>query len=220
LRCLAVGLMIAVCAGISSDSLRAESTPADTPILDGMILSKQYLLEISGTVMNETFQGAQALLTVFPPPPVSKYDNPLLLVIQGFPKLNSRNSFFWNSEFSEMRAISNEVTCDIKRTYVKQTPIFFMFMSPELLKHTGKLELLGEEGKKFALRTALPTLVNARAGQLKLRINATTVSGTIWMKGYDPIEKSYVQYSARLFGRKSFHLQPKQEFKKGTTVGD
>jgi hypothetical protein len=38
------------------------------------------------------------------------------------------------------------------------------------------------------------------------------------MKGYDPVEKAFVLYSARLYGKPSYHLQPKQEQKKGTTV--
>jgi hypothetical protein len=113
-----------------------------------------------------------------------------------------------------MTAIANEITCDIKRTFVKPVPMHFFFLSPELLKHTGALELLGDEGKKFAEKVALPTLINARAGKLKLRIYSNSVSGTIWMKGYDPVEHAFVQYNARLYGKRSYHLQPKQELKK------
>jgi hypothetical protein len=192
---------------------------ADDTLLEGTQFSKQYLLQLSGTVMNETFSGAQALLTLMPPVPGS--NNPYQLIIQSFPKKNSRNSFFWSSEHSEMTAIANEITCDIKRTFVKAVPTHFIFLSPELLRHTGALELLaGDQGKKFAERVALPTLINARAGKLKLRIHSNSVSGTVWMKGYDPVEKAFVLYSARLYGQKSLHLEPKQEIQKGTTVGE
>jgi hypothetical protein len=185
---------------------------ADDTLLDTTDFPKQYLLQISGIVMNETFSGAQALLTLMPPAPYSTH--PYQIIIQGFPKKNSRNSFFWNADNSEMTAIASEITCDIKQTYIKQVPMFFVFMSPELLKHTGSLELYGDEGKKFAEKTALPTLINARAGSLKLNIYSNFISGSVWMKGYDPVEHAFVQYSATLCGRRSYNLHPKQELKK------
>lgn len=177
-------------------------------LLEGTEFPKQYLLQLSGTVLNETFSGVQALLTLMPPTPGSF--NPYQIIIQGFPKRNSRNSFFWNSEHSEMTAIANEITCDIKRTFVKPVPMHFFFLSPELLRHTGA----AYEGEKFAEKVALPTVIQAKAGKLKLRIYADSVSGTVWMKGYDPVEKAFVLYSARMYGKKSSKLEPRQELKK------
>jgi hypothetical protein len=185
-------------------------------LLEGTEFSKQYLVALSGTVMNETFTGAQALLTLMQPSSGSrKYNNPYQLIIEGSPKKNSRNSFFWHGDYSEMTAIANEITCDIKQTFVKQVPIHFFFLSPELLKHYGA-EL---EEEKSALKAALPppTLITARAGKLSLRIHSNSVSGTVWMKGYDPVEKAFVLYNARLYGKRSYHLQPKQEIIKGMT---
>jgi hypothetical protein len=184
--------------------------PAQTGALDlleGTELSKQYLLELSGTVMNETFSGAQALLTLLPPAPASKYNNPYQVIIEGYPQKNSRNSFFWRSEDSPMTAIANDITCDIKRTYIKEVPMYFIFLSPELLRHYGS----AYEEERYALNVALPTFVNARAGKLKLRIHSDTVSGTVWMKGFDPVEKAWVMYSAKLHGKKSFNLKPNEE---------
>ena len=166
-------------------------------LLDTTFYPKQYLVQISGTVMNETFSGSQSLLKILPAVPYS--NNPYLIIIDGFPKKNSRNSFYWNSEDSEMTAISNDISCDIKRSFVKPVSMYFVFLSPELLRHTGALELLGDEGKKYAEKSALPTLIHSRAGKLKLRIYSNSVSGTIWMKGYDPVEHSFVQYSANFF---------------------
>lgn len=196
-------------------------------LLSGNQFSTQYLIQLSGTVMNETFSGAQALLTMMaPPPPGSNMppspgsDNPYQLIIQGFPKKNSRNSFFWNSNHSEMRVFANEITCEIKRAFVKPVPMHFIFLSPELLKHTGALATRsGDEGKKLATGTALPTLITARAGKLQVRIYSDSILGTIWMKGYDPVESAFVLYSANIYGQRSFKLQPKQELKKATTVG-
>jgi hypothetical protein len=191
--------------------------PADSiaqmDLLDSPETSKQYLLNISGTVMNETFTGSQALLTLMPPAPYGS--NPYQIIIGGFPKKNSRNSFFWNSDHSEMTAVSNDITCDIKRTAVKRVPMYFVFLSPELLKHTGALAVrAGGEGEQMAEKVALPTLIYAMAGKLKLRIHSNSVSGTVWMKGYDRTEKAYVQYSVRIQGNRSYKLQPKQEQKK------
>jgi len=167
--------------------------PADSiaqmDLLDSPETSKQYLLNISGTVMNETFTGSQALLTLMPP--AIHGSNPYQIIIGGFPKKNSRNSFYWNSEHSEMTANSNDITCDIKRTAVKPPQIYFVFLIPEMLKHTGVLELLGDEGRKAAEKVALPPLIYAVAGKLKLRIHSTSVSGTVWIKGYNRTEKAY-----------------------------
>lgn len=202
----AIGMMMILGSGFSALLF------ADNELLDGTQFPKQYLVQLSGTVMNEPFSGVQALLTLMPPSPYST--NSYQIIIEGFPKKNSRNSFFWNGDFSEMTALSNEITCDIKRTHVKTVPMHFMFLSPELLKHTGALELLGDEGIKFAEKGALPTLINARAGKLKLRIYSNSVSGTVWMKGYDPVEHAFVQYSAKLHGNRSYNLKPKQQTKK------
>jgi hypothetical protein len=206
-RDIAIGMLLILGSGLFS-----ARAIADDILLDGTDISKQYIVQISGTVMNESFSGAQALLTLMPPDPGG--NNPYEIIIEGFPKKNSRNSFFWNSENSEMTAISNEITCDIKQTYIKPVPMYFMFLSPELLKHTGALESLEDEGKKYAEQTALPTQINARAGRLKLRIYSNSLSGTIWMKGYDPVENAFVQYSARLYGKRSYRLAPRQETKK------
>ncbi|TRZ49551.1 hypothetical protein D4S03_08145, partial [bacterium] len=79
-------------------------------LLEGTEFSKQYLVDLSGTVMNETFSGAQVLLTLAGASPGSGYDNPYLVTIEGIPKRNSRNTFFWNSGYSEMTAIANDIT--------------------------------------------------------------------------------------------------------------
>lgn len=215
-RYFVIGMLMMLGSALFSAYSVAQDTSEENPLLEGTGMSKQYLVQLSGTVMNETFSGVQALLTLSQPLPVSKYNNPYLLVIEGFPKKNSRNSLFWSGEDSEMTAFSGEITCDIKRTYVKGVETYFMFLSPELLRHTGS----AFEGTKFAERVALPTQITARAGKLKLRIQSDTVSGTVWMKGYDPIEKSFVMYSARLYGKKSYGLKPKLEGKKATTVGE
>ncbi len=213
MKTLSCHFIIGILMALGSSFLPADAAAQD--LLEGTQFPKKYLVQLSGTVLNETFSQTQALLTLMPPAPGGF--NPYQLIIEGFPKKNSRNSFFWNAEYSEMTAIANEITCDIKRTFVKPVPMHFFFLSPELLRYTGS----AYEGKKLAERTALPTVIQARAGKLKLRIHADSVSGSIWMKGYDPVEKSFVQYSARLYGKRtSDKLQPKEQVSKGTTVGE
>ncbi len=185
---------------------------ADDMLLDTIVFSKQYLVQLSGTVMNETFSGAQALLTLMPPAPGGS--NPYQIIIEAFPKKNSRNSLFWNAEYSEMTAISNEITCDIKRTFVKPVPMHFYFLSPALLNVRDVLQEKDKEQEIAAEKVALPTRIEARAGKLKLRIYSNSVSGTVWMKGYDQVEHAFVQYSAKLYGKRSYRLQQKQETKK------
>lgn len=206
-RDFAIGILMILATGFFS----ADSVAEDT-LLDTVSFSKQYLVQLSGTVMNETFLGSQALLTLMPPAPDSM--NPYQIIIEGFPKKNSRNSFFWNTEYSEMTAISNEITCDIKRTFVKPVPMHFFFLSPVLLNVRDVLQEKDKEQEIAAEKVALPTRIEARAGKLKLRIHSNSLSGTIWMKGYDRIERAFVQYSAKLYGKRSYHLLPKQETKK------
>jgi hypothetical protein len=206
-RNFAIGILMILATGFfSADSV------ADDMLLDTIVFSKQYLVQLSGTVMNETFSGAQALLTLMPPAPGGS--NPYQIIIEAFPKKNSRNSLFWNAEYSEMTAISNEITCDIKRTFVKPVPMHFYFLSPALLNVRDVLQEKDKEQEIAAEKVALPTRIEARAGKLKLRIYSNSVSGTVWMKGYDQVEHAFVQYSAKLYGKRSYRLQQKQETKK------
>lgn len=218
LRYFFIGVLLILAPVFFPSYSTAIDTAADAPLLEWTQTSKQYLLQLSGTVMNERFSKARALLTLTPNSPGDP--NPYLIVIEGFPKQSSRNSFFWNSGYSEMSAISNAITCDIKRTFVKGTQMFFMFLSPVLLRLPRDVISTRPKGEveKDALKVALPTLVPARAGQLKLRIHSNTISGTIWMKGYDPREKAFVLYNAHLYGAKSYNLRPTEEKKKMTMV--
>lgn len=173
-------------------------------MLGGADLSKQYLVELSGTVMNETFSGAQALL-MLKQATGGATGNPFALTIESFPGSNARNSFFWDSRHSEMTVIGNEITCDIKPTFLKPIPIHFFFLGSERPKQGG----IVPEDINTGSKALHPTRVPARAGQLKLRVHSNMVSGTVWIKGYDPAEKAFVLYSAQLYGKKTYNLKPK-----------
>ena len=180
-------------------------------------LPKQYIITLSGTVHNEKINGTQGLLTLSGPNPLSM--NPYLLVIEGFPKKNSQNSFFWNSEFSEMSVISNEITCDIKRSFGKTPDIHFYYLSPRLLELYKIFETqLEPERKKSTEQVALPSRIIAKAGKLKVKIDTSSVSGSAWMNGYDNVEQGHVQYSVQFYGRRVHGLKAQEEMKKGLLI--
>jgi len=201
-------LFIAALTALGAGLLPARSAAQDMP--EGMDYPRQYLVELSGTVMNETFSGAQALLTL-KQATGGPTDNPFALTIESYPESNARNSFFWDSRYSEMTAIANDITCRIKQAFLRTRPIHFFFLASERQKQKGR----AFDDEPAVLKAAPPTLVPAQAGQLKLRIHSNTVSGTVWMKGYDPAEQAFVLYSARLYGNRAYLLKPKQGIREG-----
>jgi hypothetical protein len=201
-RLIVMGLLL-----LSGDHFFHAVLAAENLLLDSTTFSKQYIVQLSGTVMNETFSGAQALLTVMPPSPASIH--PYQIMIQGMPNSNSRNTFYWATDDTEMTVAGNDVTSIITRSFVKSVPIHFFFLSPALLNQMIFLTQHDDERKRLAESTALPTRIAAQAGQLKLRIYSNSVSGTISIKGYDPIEKAYIQYSAKLYGKPVYNIQPR-----------
>ena len=172
-----------------------------------------YLLNLSGTVYKERFSNAQALLTISES---ADHDpNPFLVIIQGFPKRNSRNALFWYSENTPMESLSDGITCVIKRSVARPLEIHFFYVSPYLFEDEYGEPLVNVNEEILRMREAqvLPTRVWARAGKLSLKIHADTVSGTVWLKGYDSVEKAFVLYSAMISGRKATKLKPKFQLK-------
>ncbi len=174
---------------------------------------KTYMIELSGKVLNEDFSGARASVEIALPSPDSL--NAYLIVIRGFPKLNSRNTIYWHSDGSDMTVTGGEISCDIKRTFLRPVKgafrCHFFYISPILLKPIKGMFLSPKEKerKQGAEKRALPTLVYAQAGQLKIRVYSDMVSGSVWMKGYDLIEHSYVEYNASFSGETATRLKPK-----------
>lgn len=174
--------------------------------------SRHYILVISGRVNKEKFHGAKGLLTLSPPAPLSL--NVYQLIIEGFPKRNSRNSFYWNSEDTFMTAFSNEILCDLKRVYTGFPDIHFFYLSPALLERRIMSTHREGERKKLAEKTALPTKVFASGGRLRVTMNADEISGTVMMKGYDNIERAFVDYVAGFHGKMTVPLESSKELKK------
>lgn len=181
-------------------------------LLDSGKNPKYYLLKLSGTAQNERFNDAHAILMIAQPPPLSTHE--YLVIVEGYPQKNTRNAFYWHSEESSMTALSTEITCDIRPGYSKQPDIHFFYLSPSLLE--SRVFLTQQEGarRKMAEKMALPTRVEARSGKLDVRILGEEVSGTVWMKGYDSIERAYVDYRASFSGQKYLPIEPKQQLKK------
>ncbi|MGO8943650.1 MAG: hypothetical protein ACLQJ7_08245 [Syntrophobacteraceae bacterium] len=178
---------------------------------------KTYLVEMSGKVLNEEFSSARASIEITPQD--TDAPHPYLVIIQGIPKVNSRNTFFWDSGATELTVLSGELISDIKRTFMRprsyeRIPTTFItchysYISPILIKPVKGNPLVQEkENKLAALKRALPTLVTAQAGRLRIRVAGNMISGSVWMKGYDGIEHSYVEYNASFAGETASRLNP------------
>ena len=172
----------------------------------------QFLIDLSGNVHKEKFTGAQALLTLSIPPDASA--NQYLLTVEGYPQRNSRNSFYWNSKQTVMKALGTEITCEIKPSVGIKSGIHFFFLSPTLLEQRVFMTQLEKKRKAQAEAVALPTKIFAQAGKITLSLRESSVSGTVWMTGYDNVEHSYVTYSASFTGIKTIRLRPKEELKR------
>ena len=182
-------------------------------LTDNAEQSEHFLIQMSGTVYQEKFFRARGQLTIAPPPNLSL--NSYLVIVEGFPQENSRNCFFWNSEASSMITLSNEIVCDIKNTWLKFNDNHFFYLSPTLLANKGPfLTQREKERRLLAEKQALPTKVFAKAGKLVVSRNGDSISGTVWMNGYDFVQSAYVQYNARFQGTKSLRLEPSKQRKK------
>jgi hypothetical protein len=117
--------------------------------------------------------------------------------------------------------LSGELTSGIKRTFLRphaytrpphtSVQCQFFYLSPVLVQPTkGRILTQREkEIKHTAEQRALPTQVVAQAGQLRIRVTGNMISGNVWMKGYDLIEHSYVEYTASFVGEMATRLKPK-----------
>jgi hypothetical protein len=178
-------------------------------LLEGDGIVQKYILELSGTVLNENFTGVTMSLKCSGAPMGSLH--PYLLLAGGVPDEQGRNSFFWNSEESTMEVSANQITCKIKGGALATSDIHFFYLSPALLKRT--LTHNDKEDRQKTLKTAVPSKVFAQAGELKLTISSLSITGSVWLQGYDTIQKSYVRYSAEFTGRREAHVEPKLQRK-------
>jgi hypothetical protein len=196
-------IFLAAVYGTDSCAKEDEDThEASFPLLEaGPGFDDMYIIQLSGTVGNERFEGAHALLHIGA---ADDFDpNTYVMTIEGYPRLNSRNTFFWDSKDAPMTTVSNQLKSRVTRSVIGLPNIHFFYLSPVLLENQGMETQHEERRLAEAEAAALPTLIKARAGELDLRIYGTTLSGTIWLKGYDVIEQSYVLYRAQIHGRRA-----------------
>lgn len=178
-----------------------ETHEATFPLLEaGPGFDDIYLITLNGTVGNERFFGARALLHIGA---ADDFDpNTYVVTIEGYPLLNTRNTFFWDSRDAPLTALSSQLKSRIVRSVLGFPNIHFYYLSPVLLEAIEMETQHEEERIAEATAVALPTLIKAQAGELDLRLYGTTLSGTIWLKGYDKVQKSYVLYRAQIYGRR------------------
>lgn len=189
-------------------ALAGPTQAQDTTLLEGAVSAQKYMLQVSGTVLNERFSNATMTLQFSVPD--AGDSNPYLIIAAGFPDSQTRNAFFWNSAHSVMDAASNTITCRIKPSAAGTPGMYLYYISPAGLKRAHSTHRDKEDDQR-ALKTAVPTVVSAQAGELKLTISPGSVSGTVWLQGYDTIEKSYVRYSASFSGTPITHIDQKTQ---------
>jgi len=190
--------------------MKPTSAPAQPELVDTTGFGQKYLVRLTGTVLNEKFEGVKGLLQIGPPNPASLND--YFVMIVGYPTTNQRNTFFWNSDETEMITFSDELTCKIKRSCAKKVDSHFFYLSPILFKNKGAVTQHDEERKKHVEKTAKPIKVFGQAGELHLRFYSDEVTGNAWMTGYDTVERSYVRYQVSISGQRiQSGIEPRQE---------
>ena len=172
----------------------------------------EYILEISGTVLDKPFENVRALMTISVSPGGAA--NPYVVNIFniGFPRRDDRNVFVWYSDDSQMTYLPGSISCRVRHSYLRVPEnIHFFYASPVLYRppeafHT---QIEAEEAARLADIVLLPTKVTAQAGRLDVFLNGNRVSGRVWIKGYDDIEEAYVEYAASFTGRTFYGMDPK-----------
>ncbi len=176
-------------------------------MLEGSITPKKYIIKLSGTVFNERFSDTTMTLQISGT--ATGDQNPYLVIAAGFPDPQTRNAFFWNSQQSTMQVNANTITCAIRPAFPSRD-ICFYHVSPALIRRKNFTHR-DDENARHALKMAAPTMVPARAGELTLTLSPNSVSGTVWLQGYDPIEKSFVRYSAGFTGMPITHTDQRTQ---------
>ncbi len=172
-----------------------------------------YIIEMSGTVLDTSFDNVRAVMTISISPEEQR--NPYVVNIYsiGFPKRDERNVFVWYSDDSYMDYMPGTITCRVKYSYMEiPHNIHFFYASPSLYRRTPE-GYYGPSEEEASARLAdivlLPTKVIAQAGKLRINLNGNRVSGRVWIKGYDNVEQSYVDYSASFVGRTFYGMDLK-----------
>jgi len=159
--------------------------------------SRQYLLQLTGNVGIDNFTSVTALLNLGPAPEGD--ENTYVLTVSGWPKDNDTNTFVWISDDTRMTDVSSKVVCRIVDSSFKQTNIHFYYLTPRLLQ-LGVTTQHDKEDIKHARKVAQPTRIDARAGELTLNFMGGTVTGQVWITGYDQTGRSAVRYQANIYG--------------------
>ncbi|NDY56360.1 hypothetical protein G3N56_06335 [Desulfovibrio sulfodismutans] len=185
--------------------LPARACLGQTALEDVNENSKYYLLTLSGLAGKKSFQGVRGMLVLSAAPPDS--NNNYVVTINGWPEDNGVNTFVWNSKDSQMESLSGRMTCRIANSYSVSPNIFFFHLSPALFKREGMLTQREGERIRQVLKEALPTKVQAVAGELTLDFTGQQVTGQVWMNGYDFVEKANVRYRATFQGELTGELK-------------
>ncbi|MBF0480995.1 MAG: hypothetical protein HQK81_03685 [Desulfovibrionaceae bacterium] len=166
--------------------------------------SKQYLVQLDGSVGIDNFSNTKAILTLAPSPEGAQ--NTYVLTVSGWPRDNGLNTFVWVSDDTLMTDVSSMVVCRVVDSAFKQANIHFYYLSPRLLR-AATVTQHEKEDIRQARKVALPTRIAANAGELSLNFMGGAVTGRVWITGYDPVGRAFVHYQANIQGELSRGLQ-------------
>ena len=114
-----------------------------------------------------------------------------------------------------MKKSFNKIICDMDSLSFKgkQPEVCYHYISPVLLRRGLGEKPITHRMKEMELadeRFAKPIRVFAQTGKLELEFQETSVNGSVWIKGYDPVESAFAEYRAQIKGRLSKDLKPAQ----------
>lgn len=171
----------------------------EATVMEGDSQKMHYLIQLTGNINGSSFTNTMAVLTLSFPP--SGSNNPYWLITTGFPERNSANSFFFDSEEADMRTEANTIVATLPQRGRGAPSSHFFYLSPILLGDKNLPLNDREEAVIEAMKVALPTLVPASFGKLRITIEGNRVRGSVDLGGFDPVGEEPVRYFAHFSGQ-------------------
>lgn len=159
-----------------------------------------FYVNCSGTAGDKTRfanVGAQVLVSFNPP----DMPNPIQVVIDARPALGAKNSFYWNSNHTALDFGGQSLRSTLKPLFTKQSDICFFYMSPALYRSRQALTHNDAERIRWVDTYARPIRIIATQGELTLTVRGNSVTGHLWMVGYDQMDNRPVRYVADFEGQ-------------------
>jgi len=190
-------------------SLAGQARAQEQDILAPDHSLRTFILSFNGTTNNKTvFSRVRAMMRISHNAP--DRDNPLEVVIEGYPELGARDSIYWNSNDTRMDFIGGSLQCRLTINWSQTPTIHFFYMSPVLFKNPNIPTQHEAERIRWVELHAKPTKIFAQEGLLTLNVSGNMVTGRIEMTGYDTLGREPVKYVANFSGTEYIYAAPKR----------